>query len=223
MFCYNCGQKLVDGAKFCSSCGTKISGFEQSAPAPQVVEQPAPAPAPAPQVVEQPAPAPAPAPAPQVVEQPAPAPAPAPQSTPTGGVPASSPNKIKWLLLLFIVAVAGIGIWMAIEDERHKPSAKIGDYGSAGPYSSPEATFQTMMSAIQRQDVSAAVNCLTSSNKNRWDTDWIYDTYIYSYTIVDKSQSGNNASIKARVESSDGTRTITYRFVKENGKWLLYN
>ena len=223
MFCYNCGQKLVDGAKFCSSCGTKISGFEQSAPAPQVVEQPAPAPAPAPQVVEQPAPAPAPAPAPQVVEQPAPVSAPAPQPTPTGGVPASSPNKIKWLLLLFIVAVAGIGIWMAIEDERHEPSAKIGDYGSAGPYSSPEATFQTMMSAIQRQDVSAAVNCLTSSNKNRWDTDWIYDTYIYSYTIVDKSQSGNNASIKARVESSDGTRTITYRFVKEDGKWLLYN
>lgn len=215
MFCYNCGQKLVDGAKFCSSCGTKISGFEQPAPAP--------APAPAPQVVEQPAPAPAPA--PQVVEQPAPvsAPAPAPQPTPTGGVPASSPNKIKWLLLLFIVAVAGIGIWMAIEDERHESSAKIGDYGSAGPYSSPEATFQTMMSAIQRQDVSAAVNCLTSSNKNRWDTDWIYDTYIYSYTIVDKSQSGNNASIKARVESSDGTRTITYRFVKEDGKWLLYN
>ncbi|MBQ2142454.1 MAG: zinc-ribbon domain-containing protein, partial [Alistipes sp.] len=23
-FCYNCGQQLVEGAKFCSACGTKI-------------------------------------------------------------------------------------------------------------------------------------------------------------------------------------------------------
>ena len=32
MFCRNCGQKLADGDKFCSSCGTKTQ-LEDTAPA----------------------------------------------------------------------------------------------------------------------------------------------------------------------------------------------
>lgn len=39
-FCSNCGQKLEDGAKFCSGCGTPVAGAEQSAQQPNTPPQP---------------------------------------------------------------------------------------------------------------------------------------------------------------------------------------
>lgn len=32
MYCYNCGEKLIDGAKFCFNCGTKINSQEINCP-----------------------------------------------------------------------------------------------------------------------------------------------------------------------------------------------
>ena len=27
MFCFNCGQKVIDGARFCSACGTDLTAI----------------------------------------------------------------------------------------------------------------------------------------------------------------------------------------------------
>ena len=43
MFCRNCGQKLADGDKFCSSCGTKTEVAENITAPVEAVEQAAPA------------------------------------------------------------------------------------------------------------------------------------------------------------------------------------
>lgn len=86
MFCPNCGNQLVDGAKFCNGCGTPVASSQpaaaQPAAAAQPETQPTPAPpaSPAPQPVSQPAPTPQPAPAAHAA---APQPAPAAQSVPT--------------------------------------------------------------------------------------------------------------------------------------------
>lgn len=66
MFCYNCGKKLPDGAKFCKYCGADLTSQETPAPGPNPnpipVPVPAPAPKPAPAHVPVPDPAPAPMP-----------------------------------------------------------------------------------------------------------------------------------------------------------------
>ena len=43
MFCRNCGQKLADGDKFCSSCGTKTEVAENITAPVEAVGQAAPA------------------------------------------------------------------------------------------------------------------------------------------------------------------------------------
>jgi hypothetical protein len=43
MFCHECGERLVEGAKFCGSCGTKLAAAAPSSP--PRGENPAPAPA----------------------------------------------------------------------------------------------------------------------------------------------------------------------------------
>ena len=34
MYCHNCGKAVVDGAKFCSECGTPLTGEAEIRPAP---------------------------------------------------------------------------------------------------------------------------------------------------------------------------------------------
>lgn len=201
MFCFNCGQQLVEGAKFCSACGTKI-----------VNATPTPEPQPLPKPVVTPSPAP----------QPKPVIAPKPTSQHTEAkqdVPKPQRNKKLIFIVIALLVAGGIGLAMLIEDEMHSDSPyKIESYDGTG---SPEATFRGLMSAIQRQDTYAVSDYMSSSNK--WDTSWIYDMSIYSYEIISSNSSNYKASIKARLNTSEGTMTRTFRFVKENGKWVLDN
>lgn len=143
--CVNCGREIVDGAAFCTECGT---------PAPAVVEEvaeaiveevkaavePAPEPAPAP-APEEPAPAPEkPAPAP---EKPAPAVAPAapvapvaPEkpktAAPAPKTPAVKPAKdgtvgtgyFFWMALVFAIPVVGWIICIITSLASKNPSKK---------------------------------------------------------------------------------------------------
>src|SRR5579862_1403999 len=43
MFCHECGERLVEGAKFCGSCGTKLAAAVPSPPPPEEISAPAPA------------------------------------------------------------------------------------------------------------------------------------------------------------------------------------
>lgn len=189
MFCYNCGQQLVEGAKFCSACGTKIVNATPT-PEPQPLPKPVIAPKPTSQHTE------------------------AKQD-----VPKPQRNKKLIFIVIALLVAGGIGLAMLIEDEMHSDSPyKIESYDGTG---SPEATFRGLMSAIQRQDTYAVSDYMSSSNK--WDTSWIYDMSIYSYEIISSNSSNYKASIKARLNTSEGTMTRTFRFVKENGKWVLDN
>lgn len=201
MFCFNCGQQLIEGAKFCSACGTKIVN---ATPTPE------PQPLPKPDVTPSPAP------------QPKPVIAPKPTSQHTEAkqdVPKPQRNKKLIFIVIALLVAGGIGLAMLIEDEMHSDSPyKIESYDGTG---SPEATFRGLMSAIQRQDTYAVSDYMSSSNK--WNTSWIYDMSIYSYEIISSNSSNYQASIKARLNTSEGTMTRTFRFVKENGKWVLDN
>lgn len=201
MFCFNCGQQLIEGAKFCSACGTKIVN---ATPTPE------PQPLPKPDVTPSPAP------------QPKPVIAPKPTSQHTEAkqdVPKPQRNKKLIFIVIALLVAGGIGLAMLIEDEMHSDSPyKIESYDGTG---SPEATFRGLMSAIQRQDTYAVSDYMSSSNK--WNTSWIYDMSIYSYEIISSNSSNYKASIKARLNTSEGTMTRTFRFVKENGKWVLDN
>ena len=201
MFCFNCGQQLIEGAKFCSACGTKIVN---ATPTPE------PQPLPKPDVTPSPAP------------QPKPVIAPKPTSQHTEAkqdVPKPQRNKKLIFIVIALLVAGGIGLAMLIEDEMHSDSPyKIESYDGTG---SPEAKFRGLMSAIQRQDTYAVSDYMSSSNK--WNTSWIYDMSIYSYEIISSNSSNYKASIKARLNTSEGTMTRTFRFVKENGKWVLDN
>jgi hypothetical protein len=93
MYCYACGAKLIDGARFCYECGTAVPEFllkkEAGSAEPAPAPRPAPAPQPAPQPVYRPEPAPGPVPEPQPVYRPEPAPAPQPAPERAFAEPAS--------------------------------------------------------------------------------------------------------------------------------------
>jgi uncharacterized membrane protein YvbJ len=217
MFCFNCGQQLVEGAKFCSACGTKIVGAVPSTPTPT----------PQPQsttesvVTPQPNPQTKPEPTPQHTPEPVVTPKPAPQQVETkGATPKPKRNKNLITLIIILLVAGGIGIAMLIADEMHSDSSyTIESYDGTG---SPEATFHGFMAAVQRQDTYAVSNYMSSSNRNRWDEDF-YDMVIYSYEVISSNTSGREASVVARLNTSEGTTTRTFRFVKGNGKWVINN
>ena len=108
MFCPNCGNKLIDGARFCDACGTKIEfapntqpieppveNDEQAAP----VETPTASPigsepeqTPAPEIKQEPEPTPTPEPVPTPEPAPEPTQEPAPASAPAETVD-ETPNR----------------------------------------------------------------------------------------------------------------------------------
>lgn len=202
MFCYNCGQQLVEGAKFCSACGTKI-----------VNATPTPEPQPQPEPVVTPTPAPQP--------EPVVTPKPTPQHTETKqDAPKPQRNKKLIFIIIALLVAGGIGIAMLIEDEMHSDSPyKIESYDGTG---SAESTFRGFIAAIQRRDIDAVANYLTYDNRHNLEQQ-VYSMNIHSYEIISSQESGREAVVKARLYTSDGTQTRTYRFVKQNGKWLLSN
>ena len=202
MFCYNCGQQLVEGAKFCSACGTKIVNATPT-PEPQPQPKPDVTPSPAPQT------------------EPVIAPKPTPQHTEAKqDVPKPQRNKKLIFIVIALLVAGGIGLAMLIEDEMHSDSPyKIESYDGTG---SAESTFRGFIAAIQRRDVDAVANYLTYDNRYNLEQQ-VYSMNIHSYEIISSQESGHEAVVKARLYTSDGTQTHTYRFVKQNGKWLLSN
>ena len=202
MFCYNCGQQLVEGAKFCSACGTKIVNATPT-PEPQPQPKPDVTPSPAPQT------------------EPVIAPKPTPQhSEAKQDVPKPQRNKKLIFIVIALLFAGGIGLAMLIEDEMHSDSPyKIESYDGTG---SAESTFRGFIAAIQRRDVDAVANYLTYDNRYNLEQQ-VYSMDIHSYEIISSQESGREAVVKARLYTSDGTQTRTYRFVKQNGKWLLSN
>lgn len=208
MFCFNCGQQLIEGAKFCSACGTKVVNTTPASPTTASQSEPTPQ---AETTLQH---------NPQPTTQPVTEIKPTLQQTTTKETTAKPKRNKKLITVIVILLIAsGIGLAMLIEDEMHSDSPyKIESYDGTG---SPEATFRGLMSAIQRQDTYAVSDYMSSSNK--WNTSWIYDMSIYSYEIISSNSSNYKASIKARLNTSEGTMTRTFRFVKENGKWVLDN
>lgn len=110
MFCYKCGTKLPDDAKFCQNCGAQVqTGVESPPPVPQP-EVPAPPPVQQPEVKSPPTPPVPPAPQPQ----------PQPYAGPYGAQPpqAYPPQKQKlpnWAIPVIVVgAVVGLVVVIAI-------------------------------------------------------------------------------------------------------------